>query len=171
MPERLILCAGPYIYEGFKTLDANPDYKPDYCAVLPPLPRELRDGRCQEIYLIHGIDHFYKWEAMELMAQVHEALSDGGILVMEQPNLTVVAEVMLGIREPMTENKELSGIMAIYGDPGYGNPWMCHRWGWTPDSLTSALLQCGFLPEKIKVCRAMSRPFAEGRDFRVEAKK
>jgi hypothetical protein len=169
--KKLVLCSGPYAYKGFRTLDANPDFKPDYCAYLPPMPRELRDGTWDEIYLIHGIEHFHRWEAKELLSQIKEALVDGGLLVMEQPNLKVIAEVFLGLREPMTEPPELSGIDAIFGDSKYENPLMAHKWGWTPDSLTKCLIQCGFEKNQIKIGEALSRSFIKGRDFRVEATK
>lgn len=170
--ERLILCSGPYVCEGFKTLDANPEFKPDYCVLLPPLPREMRNGRWDEIYLIHGIEHFAIWEAVELLPQIHEALVPGGLLVLEQPNLEVAAKVFLGLMPPMTADPLASGIKAIYGDPRFGNPLMGHKWGWTPSSLTGALIDAGFSSERIKVGEALSRKgFADGRDFRIEATK
>jgi hypothetical protein len=166
---RLILCSGPYRYYGAKTLDANPDYQPDYCAVLPPLPRELRQGQWDEIYLFHGIEHFYVWEVPELLSQIHEALAVDGTLIMEQPNVEVAAKVMLGVLPPMTEKPEASGVNAIYGDPAHQNPWMTHKWGWTPETLRDACVTAGF--SVVKAGRALSRPFAEGRDFRIEATK
>jgi len=132
--EKLILCSGPGKAEGFQTLDANPAFEPDYCVSLPPFPRELRNGQWWEIYLIHGIEHFYLWEAEELIPQLYEALAPGGMLIMEQPNLDVIARVLLGQMEAMTPDKEASGIKAIYGDPKYGNPYMAHKWGWTPET-------------------------------------
>ena len=168
---RLMLCAGPYVYEDCKTLDANPEYRPDYCETLPPLPHYLRTGEWEEIYLIHGIEHFYLWEARELVTGCYEALAPGGILVLEQPDLMVTASVMLGLQEPMTTDPLASGINAIYGDPVYENPLMCHKWGWTPTTLTQLLTECGFAANNVKTRRALSRPFAEGRDFRIEAKK
>jgi SAM-dependent methyltransferase len=172
LKERLILCAGPYIYEGFKTLDANSDYKPDFCAVLPPLPRELRDGRWDEIYLIHGIEHFHVWEARELIKQIHEALAPGGLMVLEQPNIEIAAKVMLGLMESMTPHDPAgSGMNAIYGDPRYENPWMSHKWGWTPTTLKTLVAECGFPEDQIKVGKSLSRVIAIGRDFRLEATK
>ena len=169
---RLILCAGPYAYgDEFKTLDANPEYRPDYCETLPPLPRHLRTGEWEEIYLIHGIEHFHPWEARELLTQIYEALAPDGTLILEQPDISIAARVMLGQMEPMTAEPEASGINAIFGDPRYENPLMSHKWGWTPETLTNLLVECGFSLDRIKSCRAMSRPFAEGRDFRIEAKK
>ncbi len=167
--EKLILCAGPFHPEGFKTLDCNPAFEPDYLVTLPPFPRELRDGRWDEIYLIHGIEHFYLWEAEELISQVYEALAPGGLFIMEQPNVKVCAEVMLGLRPPMTDNVENSGLGGIYGDPSYGNPYMGHKWGWTPDTLAAMTTKCGF--NKVKTGPALSRTFAGERDFRLEATK
>jgi hypothetical protein len=170
-PKRLLLCSGPAILEGFKTLDVNPDYKTDYCAYLPPLPKEVIAVQWDEIYLIHGIEHFYYWEATELIRNIYEALVPGGFAVFEQPNIKIAAEVFLGLREPMTEQPEASGINALYGDPSYGNPYMSHRWGWTPDSLRKALVDGGFQPSNVRIGNGLSRPFAGIRDFRIEATK
>lgn len=167
--EKLILCSGPYVYSGFKTLDCNPDYQPDFCVVLPPFPRELRHGRWSEIYLIHGIEHFYRWEAEELIPQLYEALAPDGLLVLEQPNIEVAMKVALGLMESPTVKPEASGMQAIYGDPGYENPWMCHKWGWTPATLTTLVVQSGFNPSRIRTGQGLSRSFAGPRDFRLEA--
>ena len=168
---KLLLCSGPFSIDGFKTLDANPEFHPDYCAVLPPLPREVREGQWSEIYLIHGIEHFYIWEVPELLTQIHEALCDGGTIIMEQPNLEVCAKVLLGLIPPMTPKPLASGIQAIYGDPQYGNPFMAHKWGWTPESLTETMIACGFDRSRVKTGKALSRTFAGERDFRLEATK
>ena len=167
--EKLILCAGPYRYEGCKTLDANPDYKPDYCAALPPIPRELRDGHWSEIFLIHGIEHFYRWECEELLCNIRECLMPGGLMVLEQPNLEFAARVLLGLEDSPTENRDASAINAIYGDPKHDNPFMAHKWGWTPATLTELVEKAGF--REIKTGKALSRPWAKGRDFRLEATK
>jgi hypothetical protein len=170
-PKRLLLCSGPVVMEGFKTLDVNPDYKTHYCAYIPPLPRVVINVQWDEIYLIHGIEHFYYWEALELIRNIYDALAPGGFAVFEQPNLKVTAEIFLGLREPVTEDPKASGINAIYGDPVYGNPYMSHRWGWTPDALRQALVDVGFEPAKIKIGLGLSRSFSQERDFRIEATK
>jgi hypothetical protein len=90
---------------------------------------------------------------------------------LEQPNLKVAAEVFLGIRPSMTTDPANSGIAAIYGDQKYYNPLMGHKWGWTPESLVDALYASGFPKGKIKIGEGLSRPFAKGRDFRIEATK
>ncbi len=169
--ERLILCAGPFREPECKTLDANPDYKPDYCALLPPIPRELRHGQWDEVYLIHGIEHFYQWEGVELIRNIYECLKPGGFVVLEQPNIEVCARVMLGLMESPTRDPRSSGINGIYGDPKHENPWMCHKWGWTPDTLRYAAMEGGFNADRIKTGPALSRPFAKHRDFRLEAVK
>lgn len=167
--EKLILCAGPANYgPDYKTHDGLPEFGTDYCFTLPPIPWELRQGQWAEIYLIHGIEHFYLWDAMILLSNMHEALAPGGLLVMEQPNLKTCCEVYLGLKKPMTKIESHSGIGGIYGGP---TPFLAHKYGWTPETLTEACISVGFSPEKIKTGPGLAHPCAYGRDFRVEATK
>ncbi len=166
---KLILCAGPSDYgPEFKTHDGMPEFGTDYVATLPPLPAEIMERQWDEIYLIHGIEHFYLWDAMILLSNMHEALAPGGLLVLEQPNVRTCAEVFLGLKKPMTRIEEHSGIGGIYGGP---TPFLAHKYGWTPESLTEACISVGFSPEKVKSGNGIAHPCAYGRDFRIEATK
>jgi hypothetical protein len=171
---KLVLCAGPYDYgEGYTTLDVTEDCYPDYLAHLPPIPKELMTGEWKEIYLIHGIEHFHHWDALELIKNIYDALAPGGFAVFEQPNFKVCAEVYLGLRGPIIKDEpaEISGIRGIFGDHTSGNPYLNHLWGWVPETLKEAIVSCGFSEEKVKVGKALSRPFIVDRDFRIEATK
>ena len=167
MSNKLYLCSGPDKPEGWTTLDANPDCAPHICQAVPPLPPEVRDTRWDVIQLIHGIEHFYLWEARRLLKECYEVLSLGGLLILEQPNILFAARVLSGLEAPLTSVEGQSDMWPLYGDPNHQSTLFCHRWGWTPESLKRELEAVGF--KHIIEVPAMTH--LRKRDFRLEANK
>lgn len=163
---KLMLCAGRQKRDGWTTLDANPRAKPDIVATLPGLLDHVKPGSCSEIELIHGIEHFYLWEARPLLREIWEALKPGGRVVLEQPDISYAAKVLLGMIDPPKRLNQFA-MWPLYGDPGHKSELYCHRWGYTPDSLRGELVSAGFDPSRITTPKA--RHHFPGRDFRVEA--
>jgi hypothetical protein len=143
-----MLCAGLARREGWKTLDANPAYAPDYLASIPPLPDVVRAELWQEIEWIHGITSLYPWDAATLLEEIRAVLVPGGKLVLEQPDLA---------KADRTE--------WMFGDPSLRNPLHMNRWGYTPYSLAAALEQAGY--PSIEILPAQHH--LPARDFRIEA--
>lgn len=165
--KKLLLCAGPTRPAGYVRLDANPEHDPDILAALPPLPAEAR-GPWDEIALIHGIEHFWRWDAGALLVDLHAALRPGGKLVLEQPNLEAAARVLLGLEAPQYKGLLESAMWPIYGDPAHRDPGYCHRWGYTPETLRDLLREVAPW-SRIDVLPQQFHAYALGRDFRVEA--
>jgi predicted SAM-dependent methyltransferase len=156
--KKLLLCSGPrqspYGEDGWFRVDSNPVVRPDLLASVPPIPYELRErGPWDIIALIHGIEHFYRWEAPEVMRGCWELLSPGGQLILEQPNL-----------EKCMDTSERS-MLGLYGEQSYKEPTLVHRWAYTPDTLTELALQAGFAKTVIEPARFHFPP----RDFRLVA--
>jgi len=176
---KLLLCAGPTRPAGFVRLDSNPAHEPDILAEIPPLPEEVRATRWDVVELVHGIEHFWPWDAGPLLQEIHEALRPGGVLVLEQPNAIVGARALLGFQEmpgapradgPTTltgvDNSE--GMWSLYGDPNHRDPGYMHRWTYSPVSLT-ALLRSVAPWSSIEARPQQYHTYARGRDFRLEA--
>jgi predicted SAM-dependent methyltransferase len=148
---KIILLSGPVRREGWVTLDANPDYQPDICASIPPLPLVVTGHLWDEIEIIHGLNCLYPWDAVELLRQIHAVLAPQGKLVLELPDFNRV--------------KDSGKMQWVFGDPsGKDGSIMC-RWAYTSDSLIATLTDTGF-------SRCEIRPALyhfPGRDFRVEA--
>lgn len=146
---------------GWTTLDANPQVDPDILATLPPIPDEVRGAEAFE--LIHVFEHFFLWEAHELLKQFREFLSPGGVLILELPNLQSAIDTLSGkIDRPIGQ----WAMWVLYGDPGHKNPLMSHKWAWTPRTLTAALTAAGFADIK----RERPKHHVPDRDFRLVAK-
>lgn len=155
--------------DGWKTLDADERYGTDYVATIPPLPATLLEDTWDEIELTHGIEHFYLWEAEQLLRECYELLDTGGKLVLEQPDILVAAAVLLGLKTPFTSTPGQSDMWPLYGDPTHRNPLYIHRWGWTLATLMNALVVAGFKREHIT--STWPQHHLPYRDFRLEATK
>ena len=148
------------------TLDADPRWEPDVVGTLPEFPIGSIRNDFDEIFLIHGIEHFHWWEAKPLLANIRTALRTGGTLVLEQPNLESVAKAILGMAT-YSDLWERDTLWALYGAPEGGL--MSHKFGYTPTMLKAVLEESGFASDKIHVLEAKSH--YPGRDFRIEAVK
>src|ERR1043165_8190823 len=131
-----MLCAGAIRREGWKTLDANPLFAPDYLASIPPLPDELKAEQWDEIEWIHGITSMYPWDAVEIIEEIRGVLAPGGKLVLEQPDL-----------------RYASRVEWLFGDPSFRNPLHMNRWAYTPATLEAALRLAGFTRMKLLPAR------------------
>lgn len=166
---KLLLCSGPTRPAGFLRLDCNPAHSPDILAEIPPLPAAVRDKKWDLIELIHGIEHFWRWDAGPLLGEIHDVLRPGGTLVLEQPDIAVAARLLAGLDKVPTSGHLFERIMwPIYGDPAHRDPSYLHSWGYDPETLV-ALLRESAPWSSILVLPQQYHTYASGRDFRVEA--
>lgn len=148
------------------TLDAAPGA--DFQAYVPPLPADVRVVRWDRIVMVHFLEHIYVWEAHKLLRECHEVLTESGELVIECPDISQCAKVLIGLETaPDQAQPGQFDMWGLYGNPEYQDPLYIHKWGWTPTTLSEALVQAGFAAEKVQVVAA--RYHHPGRDFRVEA--
>jgi SAM-dependent methyltransferase len=166
--KKLLLCCGPTRPAGYVRLDANPAHDPDILAAIPPLPAEVHAQEWDVIELIHGIEHFWEWDAGLLLRQCWSVLRPGGMLVLEQPNIEAACRVFLGLDPPQYRGTLESAMWPLYGDPAHLDPGYCHKWGYTPETL-SALLRDVAPWSSLRVLPQHYHAYAAGRDFRVEA--
>ena len=164
MPTTTASAATRSIRAGWITCDADARRNPDVVATLPPVPDEFEGA--DVFRLIHVLEHFYKWEAVELLAEFHRLLKPGGRLVLELPNLESAIATLSGANsKPVNQ----WGMWVLYGNPDGKNPWYGHKWGWTPDTLSAELRRAGFKSENIRSERP--RFHVPARDFRLVALK
>jgi predicted SAM-dependent methyltransferase len=129
--------------------------------VINPLP--LPDGCADELMAMHVLEHVYRWEAPALLGEWRRLLKPSGLLVLELPNIEAAARNLLaGLSDQMC-------MWPLYGDPGHRDPFMCHRWGFTPKTLHQLVHDAGFRdivqpPPRTHGARA-------DRDMRLEARK
>jgi SAM-dependent methyltransferase len=139
----------------------------DINATIPPLPPQVTATRWEEVEMIHVLEHFYHWDAVQVLREIRDVLMPGGKLVIEVPNLRFACEVFTGQRTALPGTVEMQCDMwVLYGNPDLKTPYQVHRWGWTPDSLTKTLRDVGYAT----VAVLPAQHHVPERDFRIEAK-
>lgn len=163
--------AGKHVLDGYLNIDAVQDPKAsreldlifemrfDRGRLVEKTP--LEDGCADELFAAHVVEHFHRYDVDAVIAEWKRLLKIGGRLILELPNLEAACRNLLaGMRDQMS-------MWAIYGDPGHGSPYMCHRWGWTPQTITALLADHGFT--KIALLPPQTHRARANRDMRVEA--
>lgn len=163
-PVRLNLGCGKKLWEGFINIDFPSNWsgkKPDIEADLRNIP--LPDDYADEAHAIHVIEHFYAWEAADVVREWLRIIKPGGKLVIECPNLE---KLLWFFAYPGPINDRMT-MWGLYGDPGYQDPSMCHKWAYTPATLSRLLEQLGM----VEIEEAEPQHHVKPRDMRIEARK
>lgn len=148
---RLMLGAGGYRRDGWKTLDVDRRKEPDFVCELPNLTPEVKAIQWDQIEWIHGITSLTRWDAETVLVELRKILAPGGKLVLEQPNFLRAMES----RRPDW----------LFGDPSLKNPFHMNHWSYAPEELLGMLKAAGF--RRAEILPAIHH--VPDRDFRVEA--
>ncbi len=132
-----------HLYPGDEEvrLDANPEVKPDIIASID----NLGDiGPFGGIYCSHCLEHLHWDDAHKALREFYRVLDVGGIVHLQVPNLETIQPTEDVVYE--VNGLKITGIDLIYGCRVYSrtNPWMMHKSGWTPATLTKAMEEAGF---------------------------
>lgn len=157
-PLRLHLGAGTKHWPGWLNVDSheNAELRCD----VRKLP--LDDNTVDEIQAIHLFEHLPRWEAMDILTEWHRVLRPGGKLVLELPSFN---RMMRLYQNRQLDDRQLK--TALYGEPNYRDPFMCHMWAWSEDELSEEMVKAGFFEVRV------DEPFfhVKVRDFRIEGTK
>jgi predicted SAM-dependent methyltransferase len=156
---KLNLGCGNHPLEGYLNVDLNPKFA-DVISDVRNLS-SFEDGEAEEILATHLIEHFYIWEVQDILKEWKRVLKPGGSIYLECPNLRRCIAMLLegGYGDRFT-------MWGLYGDPGHKEPLMCHKWGYTPETLAAELQKAGFVD--IGMCETVK---VQGRDMRLVATK
>jgi len=154
---------GPMVLDGWTNCDIQVSPKaprpPEILCDVKSIP--LEDECADVVMALHLLEHFYQWEAPAVVQEWRRLLKPGGKLILELPNLEAACRNLLkGMKDQMS-------MWPLYGDPGHKDPYMCHRWGYTPKTVTRFLKQQGF--KKIQILKPQTHGRRANRDMRVEA--
>lgn len=159
---KLDLAPGDKTNAGYLRVGYSPDF--DFvCDVreLKPIPDSFAD----EAMAIHVVEHLLPWELLGALVEWKRVLKPGGLLVLECPDLYKCCRNFV---RDWGENPR-SSILGIYGDPGYCDELMLHRYGYTPETLAAVVRKAGFIKVREKAPKFHARRL--DRDLRLEARK
>lgn len=170
-PARLHLGCGGVNLEGFINVDLHPedpdvvDSSRDGCVadVLADMRNlDLPDNSIDEIQTFHTIDHFTRWECVDMLTDWHRMLRPGGKLVIEVADF---ARCVLWLFHPIANRRRVAR------NQFYGNQWdridfETHRYVWSAREIKRELKSIGFTTIRVTHRTETHYP---GRDMRVEA--
>jgi SAM-dependent methyltransferase len=171
-PIKLNLGCGDKILPGYINIDvveSRAGKRPDILCDLHDLsifPNNYAD----EILSVHVVEHFWQWEVNDILNEWARVLKPGGKMIIECPNLISAAQEFL-------KNPDVSALggqegqrsmWVFYGDPSWKDPYMIHRWGYTPATLAYTLKSCGLTDIQQEPAQFKLR---EPRDMRITGKK
>lgn len=169
---RLNVGAGARRPDGYFNIDIqeNPGAPKPLDAVGHAKSIPLPDGCAKELMAVHLWEHFYRWECDEVITEWKRVLKPGGLLVLELPDMIKFCKNILSGAVAGGKHADQLGMWGAWGDPRFKDPYMCHRWGWSPDTLKEFLKKHGFT--NIKHLATVYHPAGrDHRDMRIEANK
>ncbi len=171
-PVRLNLGCGDKILAGYLNVDvvaARAGQTPDVLCDLHDLS-VFESSFADEILAVHVVEHFWRWEIEAILCEWLRVLKPGGQMILECPNLISACEAFLKDPEraalPTKEGQRTMWV--FYGDPAWKDPYMIHRWGYTPESLKRLMESVGFINVRQEPAQFKLR---EPRDMRVVGEK
>jgi SAM-dependent methyltransferase len=170
--KRLNLGCGDKILEGYVNVDVAPSRggrEPDVICDLHKLTPFESDS-VDEILSVHVVEHFWRWEVVDVLKEWGRVLKPGGLMILECPNLISACQALIENPEvasgPGAEGQR--SMWVLYGDPAWKDPLMVHRWGYTPRSLAGVMHEAGLVNLRQEPAQFKLR---EPRDMRVVGEK
>ncbi len=161
---KLNLGCGDKILDGYVNVDAvaRGPKAPDLTCDLHRL--EFDDGMADEVLAVHVVEHFWRWEVRDVLREWIRVLKPGGQMVLECPDLAQACRQYLAMPSTGDGPDGQRSMWVFYGDPRYKDPFMVHRWGYTPKTLGDLMEEVGLYgitqaPAQFKL--------REPRDFRM----
>lgn len=156
--------------DGMKEPDLDCDVRE-----LPYLPNTM-----EEIQAIHVIEHFHRWEVVNILMSWRRILRPGGLLVIEMPCLKMIVDILHEhptpddlpsvwhkLKDGRTVNKHIDAMGGLYGEQDPKKPHMVHRWCYSSQEIREVLEAAGFTNILFRDPQ-FHRPF---RDMRIEVRK
>lgn len=171
-PIRLNLGCGDKILPGYVNVDiaaSRAGHSPDVVCDLRNLEPFTSDS-VDEVLAVHVVEHFWRWEVVEILKEWLRVLKPGTRMILECPNLLCACEELLknptAATGPGLEGQRTMWV--LYGDPSWKDPLMCHRWNYSPQSLGAVMAEAGLVNIRQEPAQFKLR---EPRDMRIVGEK
>lgn len=169
---KLNLGCGDKILPGYVNVDvaeSRRGLRPDVLCDLRKLT-SFEDNTADEILSVHVVEHFWRWEVVDILKEWTRVLKPGGTMFLECPNLLSACYELLQNPDvnagPGQEGQR--SMWVFYGDPSWKDPLMIHRWGYTPRSLAQVMHEAGLVNLRQEPAQFKLR---EPRDMRIVGEK
>lgn len=133
---------------------------------------DVKDSTVDKIALVHTIEHFVRWETLNLLSHFYQKLKKNGELIVEMPDLDKCIEWYLkgaSARHMQTPLGNLNmGFTQFYGNQWSEIDFETHRYVWTKDEFSKVLTDLGFTVKEIHNEKSTHE---KGRDMFVRALK
>jgi len=124
----------------------------------------LASDSVDEIFTSHTLEHFTKWEALDMLAGWHRMLKPAALLAIETPDFW---RCVFWLFHPSKQKRYL-GRTQFYGNQWDRLEYETHRYVWSAGELSRALREIGF--RRVRVSHKTLTHY-RGRDMRVVAVK
>ncbi len=124
----------------------------------------LADNSIDEIFTSHTIDHFTRWDAVDMLKDWHRMLKPEGILIIEVADFV---RCILWLFHPRRKKRRLA-MSQFYGNQLDRIEFETHRYVWSARELLGVLREIGF--RKV-LCNHKPLTHYPGRDMRIVVKK
>jgi SAM-dependent methyltransferase len=170
--KKLNLGCGDKILPGYVNVDvaaSRRGLKPDVLCDLHKLT-SFEDNTVDEILSVHVVEHFWRWEVVDVLREWVRVLKPGGVMILECPNLVSACQELLQNPDIATGpgQEGQRSMWVFYGDPAWKDPLMIHRWGYSPRSLGQIMHEAGLVNLRQEPAQFKLR---EPRDMRVVGEK
>jgi len=171
-PLRLNLGCGDKLLPGY----VNVDTVTERAGRAPDIQCDIRQlsvfesDSVDEILAVHVVEHFWRWEVVDILREWFRVLKPGGRMVLECPNLLSACQEFLKdpVNHAMPTAQGQRTMWVFYGDPSWKDPLMMHRWGYTPRSLAEVMFEAGLRKLRQEPAQFKLR---EPRDMRIVGEK
>ena len=124
------------------------DLPDNYSGVTPDIACDLRrlpfdDDFADEILAVHVLEHFYVWEAADVLMEWRRVLKPGGKMIIEVPCMDKVIKAFTNPKYKGNPPVNMTW-WPLYGDPGYETPEMVHKWCYGINQLQALIKTVGF---------------------------
>ncbi len=170
-----VCCGGVYL-QGYVNIDKYPfeagdDSRSgcvaDVLADVFELPYEK--GSLSEIVLVHGLEHFTRYDGVRLIGKFADLLAPDGVLYLEMPSrnpvfvLTLVERVfaLIAPRRPSNHFGRGPASSMYWGNQWAGFDYETHRYLWTASETAQAGNDAGLTHHVVFRCPASHVPFRD----------
>lgn len=141
-PVWLNLGCGRRYMDGWINVDAIDKEKVDVIADIREL--DFDNDYADRILANHVIEHFFRWEVLDILKEWKRILKKGGELILECPDLSKI------LRNFNTSVDPYAHMYGLYGDIIHKDPLMAHKWAYTGWELSALVEKAGFKDVKIE---------------------